>query len=311
MRYIESIHSDGKRDLFTGGDGRFFLVGKKRLFMIWAQTSNRGKFEHHLAEFFYNESDGTLYHNFPQTRLSIEHEMGHTHQKNWAPFTYPTSFQLKAELEREHFVFTQDAYDASIAAPSGELVLFVYSIIPHRIVAGNYSMQAVDGANASYIKMHTVCLTEINGTLTPFAWKHGSPRGGTPAVYVNDTIYGPRFVVIFHSSCKGCHYAGISSFFMGGYLFNAHPPFDITHFSPDPLVPNPFYNESFGWAFKNIDYVILPMGISIKGDTILVSAGKNDKNGWFIQMSLSGFIESLIPVASTTLIDKLTLRGTS
>ncbi len=45
------------------------------------------------------------------------------------------------------------------------------------------------------------------------------------------------------------------------------------------------------------------MGIVIKGDTIIISAGKNDKNGWFIQLKMSEFIDTLQAVKSTTLVN--------
>ena len=219
-------------------------------------------------------------------------------------------------------------------------MLFVYSIIPHRVVAGNSSMRIADqGLHIPYVKMHTVCLTQIEGFIDtnysinstvlsnnnndnntsinndipitgPFKWDpRGQPRGGTPAIRVNETMHGPRYVVIFHSSCKGCHYKGIASYFMGGYIFEVNPPFAITHITSEPIVPNAFYNESLGWAFKNVDYIVFPMGLSINvtSDNMMVAAGKNDQRGWWIEMSFSGFIKSLKPVKTTTLLNKFPL----
>ena len=339
LRYMESLFADGHRGYFSGGDGRFFTVLSK-LFMLYAQTTMKNKFEPHLTRFFYNKSDGSLY-TYPsmEVRLNIDHEMSHHHQKNWAPFAYTVESTVKNKLAEQNFIFNTDTTNGTMTVWDDTVVLFVYSIIPHRIIAGNSSMRIPEqGLHIPYVKMHSVCLTQIegfidtnyiaNGTVVnnnnnnntsihkdtpitgPFKWDpRGQPRGGTPAIRVNDTIYGPRYVVIFHSSCKGCNFKGISTYFMGGYIFDVKPPFAITHISSEPIVPNPFYNESFGWAFKNIDYIAFPMGLSINvtSDNMLIAAGKNDQRGWWIEMSFSGFIKSLKPVKTTTLMNKFSL----
>ena len=344
LRYMESLFADGHRDYFSGGDGRFFTVDRTKLFLLYAQTTMKNKFEPHLTRFFYNQTDGSLY-TYPsmEVRLNIDHEMSHHHQKNWAPFSYTVESIVKNKLTEQNFIFNSDTTNGTLTVWDNTVVLFVYSIIPHRIIAGNSSMRIADqGLHIPYVKMHTVCLTQIDGFIDtnysknsallnnntnnnsnntsssindipitgPFKWDpRGQPRGGTPAIRVNETIYGPRYVVIFHSSCKGCNYKGISTYFMGGYIFEVNPPFAITHITSEPIVPNAFYNESFGWAFKNIDYIAFPMGLSINvtSDNMLVAAGKNDQRGWWIEMSLSGFIKSLKTVKTTTILNKFSL----
>jgi hypothetical protein len=72
-------------------------------------------------------------------------------------------------------------------------------------------------------------------TIGELFWKYGEARGGTPSLLI-DTPYGPRYVAFFHSQCK-CALPSILTYYFGAYLFNAEPPFEITHMTPEPIIP--------------------------------------------------------------------------
>jgi len=130
----------------------------------------------------------------------------------------------------------------------------------------------------------------------------GDPRGGTPAVLI-DTVHGPRYLTFFHSQCK-CSIGYILTYYMGAYLFDSQPPFAITHWTPDPIIPKPIYDESNGWAFKAIDYIVFPVGLLVRNDTCYVSMGRNDNSGWIMKANVAGLVSTMVPVVSKTLSNK-------
>jgi predicted GH43/DUF377 family glycosyl hydrolase len=107
-------------------------------------------------------------------------------------------------------------------------------------------------------------------------WDFGEPRGGTPPLMI-DTPFGPKFITFFHSS--GWFLAQkIKTYFMGAYLLNPKPPYQITHFSRVPLVPRNYYSGPFTSRF--IDYVIFPTGaFLVNHQRVAISLGRNDKEG--------------------------------
>ena len=77
------------------------------------------------------------------------------------------------------------------------------------------------------------------------------------------------------------------------------PPFNITHFAPQPLIPTPFYNESFGWAFRSIDYIVFPMSLVEIRDNLYFSTGYNDKGTWIVIFDKLKFMESFVAINGT------------
>ena len=123
-------------------------------------------------------------------------------------------------------------------------------------------------------------------------WRpYGHPRGGTPALLL-ETPYGKRYLTFFHSEAKYMT-SWCLTYFMGAYLFEADPPFRITHFSPHPIIPNPVYNQTNKWAFQNIDYIAFPMGFYYTDDYIYLCMGRNDREGWIVVMKRNNFLLSL------------------
>lgn len=85
---------------------------------------------------------------------------------------------------------------------------------------------------------------------------------------------------------------------MGAYLFDTAPPFEITHFSTEPIVAQDHYDERNGWAFKAIDYIVFPCGVEVVGDMLIISLGRNDHEGWMLFLNMTGLVDSLEPVRS-------------
>jgi hypothetical protein len=282
-------HTDGYRTRLVVTDIRVFLYSNHQHVVYSIQRKG------HLTQFHYAAlhhdpiSDSIYVDN--RTEIIIEHEVGRRDQKNWTPFTYSLQTTTNGA-----------AYN---------ILLFIYSMYPHRIVNVNETIYA------GLMKANTVCSTKAippnTGLDTSPAdkaadvssvWSWGEPRGGTQAELV-DTPYGRKYLTFFHSSGRfAVRY--LQTYYMGAYLFDPEPPFAISHISPDPIAPNEFYNESFGgWAYKRrLDYIIFPMGYIIRGDTIYVTCGKNDRAGWVVTLNKTALITSLKPLASVTVVDR-------
>ena len=85
---------------------------------------------------------------------------------------------------------------------------------------------------------------------------------------------------------------------MGAYTFSLDPPFRLLSYSPLPIIDISMYQGA--WAlFKNRrnDYVIFPMSLIVKSNTIYVSFGRNDHEGWIATLMLDKVLDSLVPTA--------------
>ena len=47
-------------------------------------------------------------------------------------------------------------------------------------------------------------------------------------------------------------------------------------------------NETLGWSYRTLDYIIFPMSFFFKNDSIFLSYGKNDKSGWILELDRKG-----------------------
>ena len=79
------------------------------------------------------------------------------------------------------------------------------------------------------------------------------------------------------------------------------PPFEITHVSPEPIMHEAFLNESFGWAYRAVNFIAFPMGFVIMDPFIYLSYGKNDRDSWVLKLNKTGLLSSLKPVQSVVL----------
>jgi hypothetical protein len=50
------------------------------------------------------------------------------------------------------------------------------------------------------------------------------------------------------------------------------PPFAITHISPEPIVHPTMVNETLGWAYKVVDYIVFPMGFTVDDRYVVLFA---------------------------------------
>ena len=55
-------------------------------------------------------------------------------------------------------------------------------------------------------------------------------------------------------------------------------------------------NESLGWTYKVVDYVVFPMGLVVDETHLYVSYGKNDKSSWVLKLDRRKFLAGLKPV---------------
>lgn len=220
--------------------------------------------------------------------------------------------------------------------------LFVYSIEPHRVVYGrelsdnypDYPSETLKSAeealfysekdhlqaesknpdapleridklsNFPVLDMTSVAVSKyVPSETRPHFWSYGNPHGSTPSILIH-TKYGPRYLNFFHSEGRyQINY--IVTYFFGAYLFDAKPPFAITHMTADPLVPRPWYNESNGWAYRAIDYIIFPMGLVIRDDLAILSSGRNDRSGWMATFNVTELIDYMIPIQTEVLKNSL------
>lgn len=101
-------------------------------------------------------------------------------------------------------------------------------------------------------------------------WMHGTPRGGTPPILVDNEYWS-----FFHSSTP---WVGKKRrYHMGVYAFEAHPPFRMTRMSSMPILSG---SKQDKW-FEGKPLVIFPNGAMLKDGLWTVVFGVNDLlSGW-------------------------------
>lgn len=138
---------------------------------------------------------------------------------------------------------------------------FIYQAEPH-IVCGLNGDKVVDEYR----------------TFASLGWTIGDIRGGTPPVRV-----GEHYVTFFHSSMpwkKLPRYGVRRMYFMGAYLFEAKPPFQIVAATRtnDRLLSGT-WNEPVA---ESVPAVVYPTGAILDGDEWFVTMGVNDcRCAWF------------------------------
>ena len=236
------------------------------------------------AEVVFNPAMNMFFSKDSPVHITIDHEFGERHQKNWTPFEYCPGCKFVDGIVSPSYVQElQDKIGKRLYEPA--LELYIYSIMPHRIV---YTVPSPDDRTIE--NAHTVSLTKL---LPKYKWEWGEMRGGSPAVLWNATHY----ISFFHSSGV-FHQKWTISYYMGAYLFESRPPFGITHMSVNPIVHANMINESLGWAYKVVDVIVFPCGIILDDDFIHVSYGHNDRDGWILKLKRDIFINSLERVES-------------
>lgn len=269
VEVINPADLNGRRTLRPANDPRLF-IHNHHLYIDYfvAPLDSKRDFSLYADRLYYDKAIDALYIQPPAKLLSIEKELGHLAQKNWMPFEY------------HH------------AKGNRRILLYVYSINPHRVV----HMQSLQG---NVLNMSTLSITQhVPSASLPALWKYSPIRGGSPAKLVH-TVHGNRYLTLFHSPYVD-PVTYIQSYHMGAYLFNSHPPFAITHITPDLIACKQCYDEYLGWTYKAVDYINFPMGFVIReNNTVFLAIGKNDNCAFLLKMNKTALIEYMVPVDST------------
>ena len=193
-------------------------------------------------------------------------------QKNWSPFEVTSA----GSYTHEH------------------KLLFIQSITPHRIVEpeptgskNHVYGQVVAETNYGNIKN----ITDI--------WKWGELRGGTPALFLEDSQF---YLSFFHSSNDPPTTGDVlRTYVFGAYTFCSKPPYRILSMSSIPITHDSMFQgpwTNLPLSFYHIDYVSFPMSFIVDGDIIYLTYGKQDEDGWIAKVSKMGLLGSLTAVNS-------------
>ena len=181
-------------------------------------------------------------------------------EKNWVPFAYH-------DKENGHQLF------------------YEYYIYPHSLLKLNNPKAGI----IEHLLFPEVATFPSPGW--PKIW--GSPRGGTPAIPLDD-----RYIGLFHSFFTDAD--DYSWYIMGAYTFEKEPPFRITGISNYPI----FYDSIFSTPVQNTAPVTVrasyPAGILYEvrdgRDVLVVSCGENDCSIKIIVLDKQALINSLKPI---------------
>ena len=126
-------------------------------------------------------------------------------------------------------------------------------------------------------------------------WSWGQPRGGTPALLVDN-----EYLAFFHSSAnlRTVHSNGklMQHYFMGAYTFSSEAPFFITRMSPEPIAGSDFYHGPEYQTWKPLR-VVFPAGFVFDNQFIWVTYGRQDHEIWIVKLDKKKLLDSLVPVA--------------
>lgn len=124
-------------------------------------------------------------------------------------------------------------------------------------------------------------------------------RGGTPGIRVpSSNVTGGWVNLAFFHTVAGFQIPYLWTYFMGAFTFCPSYPYSIQSMSSRPIVPwSGLYDGAWVHA-PVLDYVVFPTGIVLLEDqeTLLVSFGSQDKDGYVLKMSLTGLLASMTEV---------------
>lgn len=163
----------------------------------------------------------------------------------------------------------------------GDCLLLAYSLSPHLIF---YPFPGTG-----------ICET-VARTYATFKWDWGTLRGGTPAFLMENG----KYLGFFHSAIKmetiNSNRRMMNHYFMGAYMFDSTPPFQITHISPEPIVGPGFYTGQAYKPYWGSIQCVFPTGMLMDGENIWVSYGRQDHELWVAKIDKRLLLESLSPV---------------
>src|SRR5271154_2828326 len=89
--------------------------------------------------------------------------------------------------------------------------------------------------------------------------------------------------------------ARIPHYVMGAYVFDANPPFEITHMSPEPIIAKNFYSGQSYKTFRPVR-VIFPGGFIFDKEYIWIAYGRQDHEIWLVKLQKESLLKSLVTV---------------
>lgn len=156
-------------------------------------------------------------------------------------------------------------------------LLISYTVNPHEIL---------------YANLQNGACYHCYETNSPLEWELGTLRESTPAQLVDG-----EYLSFFHSGTITSSLASwgwdLWHYFMGAYTFSPTPPFQITRFTPEPIVAEGFYTQSSQWK-----RVIFPGGFVVADPYIYVAYGKDDVEMWIATIDKAELKKALKPVGT-------------
>ena len=279
----------------TGEDPRVITLGNfssQTLYVAYCQRYHRANPELWMSYAQVLFVDGSLKLD---TTINFNYKLeSMKEQKNWSPFVVNNS-QL----------------------------LFIQSIDPHRIVheikvsyqyfkelfcKGTSKMSCIVFVRQTAHKQHvfgeTLYLSNGPAGNLSRVWQYGELRGGTPALLVHTADSDqPQYLAFFHSSNMPPRTGSVlQTYAMGAYTFCAKPPYRILKMSSKPIVHKSMYSGNWTnlpLSYYHIDYVVFPMSFILDGNTIYLTYGKQDSEGWMIRIDMRKMIDSMVVIETT------------
>lgn len=154
-------------------------------------------------------------------------------------------------------------------------LLISYTVNPHEILYANLQNGACYHCYESQV---------------PLDWELGTLRESTPPQLVDG-----EYLAFFHSGLVTTSYASwgwdLWHYFMGAYTFAPNPPFEMTQYTPLPIVGEGFYTQS-----AHEKRVIFPGGFFVAEPYIYVAYGKDDYEIWIATLDKNELKKALKPV---------------
>jgi len=150
-----------------------------------------------------------------------------------------------------------------------------YSINPHEIL---------------YPNLHNGACYPCYDTVVPIIWDYGTLHGDTPPLLIDG-----EYLSFFHSGIVTSSYASwgwdLWHYFMGAFTFSASPPFEMTSYTPLPIVAEGFYTQS-----NREKRVIIPGGFVVSEQEIYLAYGKDDYEIWIATIDKQELKKILKPI---------------
>lgn len=161
---------------------------------------------------------------------------------------------------------------------------FIYSFEPYKILRWNNHAKTMEAPFPQQSKN----LDRL--------WPHGEIRGGTPAIYVKEL---DAYLGFFHSFVvwkKGEPPWQLRKspqwrrYYVGAYLIENKPPFQIRAFTFKPLSFKGLYDSNDNYL------VFFPMGVVEEQDGFIVSAGYQDDKTYILKISKKDLYSNLTAI---------------